>query len=228
MAILAIDTSTEYLSLAILIGDQVFFRDIHAVQSHSKQILPMIDSLLEDAKISLDDLTGIALGAGPGSFTGLRIACGVTQGIAFAKNLPVVEVSTLEALAYQSGEEKVIACLDARVNEVYYAAYQKKNGELVQVHDVSLFKPNEVPSLTGSDWVGVGSGWFVYHDELSEAYQHQLKLPLYQNIHPSAVAIAKLALPSFEKGCVKAAHEISPIYVRNKVAMTALERQKKS
>ena len=115
MNILAFDTSTEYLSLAIQKGSEVFTFDINAGQTHSQIILPQIQALLTEAKLALSDLQGIAFGAGPGSFTGVRIAAGVAQGLGFGANLPVVDICTLLAFAEASGAGKVIACLDARM-----------------------------------------------------------------------------------------------------------------
>jgi tRNA threonylcarbamoyladenosine biosynthesis protein TsaB len=228
MQILALDTSTEFLSLALSLDGRVFSRDIHAGQSHSTQILPVLRELLDEAKVSLNDLDGIAFGAGPGSFTGLRIACGVAQGLAFGSNLPVVEVSTLEALAQQSGEQKVITCLDARMGEVYYAAYEKNGQVWNEVHAPALYKPDQVPALIGNDWVGIGTGWTAYSEALQQAYAHQLKTaPLTENVHPTAVAIAELALPLFAAGKAKPAHEVAPIYIRNKVALKTSERPAK-
>jgi len=228
MQILALDTSTEFLSLALWLDGRVFSRDVHAGQSHSQQILPLLRALLDEAKVRLTDLDGIAFGAGPGSFTGLRIACGVAQGLAFGTQLPVVEVSTLKALAQQSGEQKVITCLDARMNEVYYAAYEKNGDSWHEVHAPALFKPEEVPALQGDDWVGIGTGWTAYPEALQQAYSQQLKqAPLTQNVHPTAVAIAELALPLFAAGKAKAAHEVAPIYIRNKVALKTSERVSK-
>jgi len=233
MQILALDTSTEFLSLALSLNGRVFSRDVHAGQSHSQQILPLLRELLDEAKVSLADLDGIAFGAGPGSFTGLRIACGVAQGLAFGTQLPVVEVSTLKALAQQSGEQKVITCLDARMGEVYYAAYEykacEKNGDAWhEVYAPALFKPEQVPALQGNDWVGIGTGWTAYPEALQTAYAQQLKqAPLTENVHPTAVAIAELALPLFAAGQAKAAHEVAPLYIRNKVALKTSERASK-
>jgi tRNA threonylcarbamoyladenosine biosynthesis protein TsaB len=225
MQILALDTSTEFLSLALSLNGRVFSRDIHAGQSHSTQILPVLRELLDEAKIYLKELDGIAFGAGPGSFTGLRIACGVAQGLAFGSKLPVVEVSTLEALAQQSGEQKVITCLDARMGELYYAAYIKHGEVWNEVHAPALYKPDQVPALTGNDWVGIGTGWTAYSEAMQKAYAAQLKTnPLTENVHPTAVAIAELALPLFAAGKAKPAHEVAPIYIRNKVALKTSER----
>lgn len=125
MNILAFDTSTEYLSLALRKGSETFQYDCNAGQTHSQIILPQIQALLDSAELQLSDLQGVAFGAGPGSFTGVRIAAGVAQGLGFGANLPVVSVCTLLALAEASSADKVIACLDARMGEVYHAAYEK-------------------------------------------------------------------------------------------------------
>ena len=226
MQILAIDTSTEFLSLALWLNGRVLSRDIHAGQTHSQQILPTLCTLLDEAKIELTALDGIAFGAGPGSFTGLRIACGVAQGLAFGANLPVVAVSTLQALAQQSGAEKVIACLDARMGEIYHAAYEKQNGEWLEVSAPALFKPEDAPKVNGDDWVGVGTGWLVYPDVLQAVYGEQSReMPAPdRHSHPTATSIAELALPTFEAGLARPAQEAAPIYIRNKVALKMSER----
>ena len=226
MQILAIDTSTEFLSLALWLNGRVLSRDIHAGQTHSQQILPTLRTLLDEAKIELTALDGIAFGAGPGSCTGLRIACGVAQGLAFGANLPVVAVSTLQALSQQSGAEKVIACLDARMGEIYHAAYEKQNGEWLEVSAPALFTPEDAPKVNGDDWVGVGTGWLVYPDVLQAVYGEQLReMPAPDHhSHPTATSIAELALPTFEAGLARPAQEAAPIYIRNKVALKMSER----
>ena len=208
------------------LNGRVLSRDIHAGQTHSQQILPTLRTLLDEAKIELTDLDGIAFGAGPGSFTGLRIACGVAQGLAFGANLPVVAVSSLQALAQQSGAKKVIACLDARMGEIYHAAYEKQNGEWLEVSVPALFKPEDAPKVNGDDWVGVGTGWLVYPDVLQAVYGEQLReMPAPDHhSHPTATSIAELALPTFEAGLARPAHEAAPIYIRNKVALKMSER----
>lgn len=226
MQILAIDTSTEYLSLALWLDGRVFSRDINAGQTHSQQILPTLRELLDEAQVELNALDGIAFGAGPGSFTGLRIACGVAQGLAFGTGLPVIAVSTLQALAQQIGAEKVITCLDARMGEIYHAAYEKKDGEWLEVCTPALFKPEEAPEVEGHDWVGFGTGWLVYPGVLQAVYGKQLSgIPKPDHSsHPTAKSIAELALPIFEMGLAKPAHEAAPIYIRNKVALKMSER----
>jgi tRNA threonylcarbamoyladenosine biosynthesis protein TsaB len=222
--ILAFDTSTEYLSLALLKGGETFHYDCNAGQTHSQIILPQIQTLLDSANLQLSDLQGIAFGAGPGSFTGVRIAAGVAQGLGFGANLPVVSVCTLLALAEASGADKVIACLDARMGEVYHAAYKKMDDTWQCVIEPGLYKPDAVPAIQGSDWVGAGSGWQTYTAQLSAAYAGQLQATQPQLL-PAATAILKLALPIFAKGEAKPASEAMPIYIRNRVALKTAERE---
>lgn len=227
MQILALDTSTEFLSLALQLGDTTLRYDELAGQSHSQKILPQIRALLNEANIELADLNGITFGAGPGSFTGVRIACGVVQGLAFGANLPVIGVNTLMALAEFSFKEcaasKVIACLDARMGEIYHAAFEKRNGAWQETSVSGLFKPQDAPVITGDDWVGAGSGWLSYGEQLGAIYVAQLK-DILPNALPTASAILSIAMPLFEAGLGHAAYEAAPIYIRNKVALKTAER----
>ncbi len=225
MNILALDTSTEYLTLALLLNEQVTGVDMHAGQSHSQKILPLLNNLLNEAKTELSNLDGIAFGAGPGSFTGLRIGCGVAQGLAFGVGLPVVGISTLMALAEGSGYENVIACLDARVGEVYHAAYSRDGSGWIEVSPPGLYKPDEVPRLEGSNWTGAGSGWSAYPASLEAIYRGQV-VQIQKDAYPRARAIAELALPIFKAGGGLPAHEAAPVYLRNKVALKSAERGK--
>lgn len=224
MKILALDTSTEYLSLALCLDGKVHVRELLAGQMHSQRILPLLRELLDEAGIELQDLDGIAFGAGPGSFTGLRIGCGVAQGLAFGASLPVVGVSTLLALAQGSGAPRVIACLDARMGEVYHAAYVKAGEVWEEISAPGLYKPEAAPSLSGDSWIGVGSGWAAYGDTLQVCYAQQVA-QIRPDQYPSAMAIAELAKPVFESGLGRAAREAAPIYIRNKVAFKMNERE---
>ena len=224
MNILAFDTSTEYLSLAISKGGETFSYDCNAGQTHSQIILPQIKALLDKANLQLSDLSGIAFGAGPGSFTGVRIAAGVAQGLGFGGNLPVVGVCTLLALAEASEAENVIACLDARMGEVYHAAYKKVGGEWQCFAEPGLYKPEAVPALEAAKWTGAGSGWQTYSTQLSAVYEGQL-LTTSPQLLPTASAILKLALPQFAKGEGAAASDAMPIYIRNRVALKTAERE---
>jgi tRNA threonylcarbamoyladenosine biosynthesis protein TsaB len=154
----------------------------------------------------------------------VRIAAGVAQGLGFGANLPVVNVCTLLALAEASGADKVIACLDARMGEVYHATYKKMDDTWQCVIEPGLYKPDAVPAIQGSDWVGAGSGWQTYTAQLSAAYAGQLQATQPQLL-PAATAILKLALPIFAKGEAKPASEAMPIYIRNRVALKTAERE---
>ena len=134
MRLLAFETATRHLSVALWQDGEVLERCEVLPNSGGERLLPWVHELLAEASISLPQLDGIAFGAGPGGFTGLRLACGVTQGLAFGMDIPVVPVSTLQALALASGEQFVWTCLDARMNEVYCAAYEVAGGT---VHEVS-------------------------------------------------------------------------------------------
>ena len=171
MNLLAIETSTEFLSLAASRGDAVFGNHFEAGQRHAEMILGSISALLAQAGLRLGDLDGIAYGEGPGSFTGLRIACGVVQGLALARGLKVMGVSTLLALAEEGAADKAFACIDARMGEVYHAAYRRditrRDGDTWQVvHAPGLCRPQEVPVPEGGAWTGLGSG-FAAHGEAS-------------------------------------------------------------
>ena len=222
MNLLALDTSSEFLSLALQIGDKTYVHYQYAGQAASQLVLPQIQALMDSANIKLTDLDGIAFGAGPGAFTGVRVACGVAQGLGFGANLPVVGVNTLLALAQASGEDKVIACLDARMGEIYHAAFVRENGEWIELSKTIVCKPEAAPVLDGA-WAGVGSGWAIYGEVLSTIYAQNLNQVL-PNVTPTAEAILQLSAPIFAAGSAKPASEAAPIYIRNRVALTTLER----
>jgi len=223
MNLLAFDTSTEFLSIALQVDGQAWTFHAEAGASASQRILPEIHALLAAANIKLAALNGIAFGAGPGAFTGVRVACGVAQGLAFGANLPVVGVHTLMAVAQASGHDKVIVCQDARMGEVYFAAYERTEAGWQTISPAIVCKPEQVPALSGNGWVGAGSGWAAYQEALEAAYASQLSNVL-PTITPTAQAVLALAQPVFAAGQAQAAHEVAPIYIRNRVALTTQER----
>ncbi len=224
MKLLALDASTEFLSLALMVDENISTYYEYAGRTASQLILPQIQILLDTAKIKLTDLDGIAFGAGPGAFTGVRIACGVAQGLGFGASLPVEAVNTLKVLAQGSGASKVIVCTDARMGEVYHAAFEWQDNGWVEVLPAGVYKPEAVPEIEGSAWIGVGSGWKAYGDVLSHRYQENIieKRP---NVTPMAEAILQLTHRLFESGAAKTASEARPIYIRNRVALTTSERE---
>ncbi|HVY04778.1 MAG TPA: tRNA (adenosine(37)-N6)-threonylcarbamoyltransferase complex dimerization subunit type 1 TsaB [Burkholderiales bacterium] len=224
MNLLALDTSTESCSVALLRGDALAFREVRAGQRHSELILPMIAELLAEVDFKLARLDGIAFGAGPGSFTGLRIACGVAQGLALGAGLPVVPVGTLAALAEESGAERALACIDARMGELYHAAYQRSGGEWTQVAPPAVGNVASLPMLDGEGWVGCGSGFLAHGPGIERRYGAQLAR-VEADLHPHARAIARLAKPVLLAGGGLAAEQAMPLYVRDKVALKMHEQR---
>lgn len=223
MKILALDTSTEYCSLALWLDGELLSREVLAGQQHSELLLPLLQELLEEAGLTLARLDGIAFGAGPGSFTGLRIACGVAQGLAFGANLPVIGIGTLAALAQQAGSDSVIAVLDARMGEIYHAAYIKSADGWQVVSEPSLCLPQHAPLLSGDDWTGCGSGFAKYDEALRSRY-HGCIARVIDNLSPRAREMAQLAAPGFAGGLGVDPAAAAPLYIRNKVALKESER----
>ena len=223
MKILAIDTSTEYCSAALHLDGETVERGELAGQKHSQLVLGMVDALLREHGLALSALDGIAYGEGPGSFTGLRIGCGVVQGLAFGAGLRVVGVGTLLAMAEGTGAARVIACLDARMSEIYLAAYEKDGGAWRAVHEPLVCAAGAAPDVQGGGWVGCGSGFRAYRDALRARYGDKLAR-IEPDLYPRASDIASLAEPRFAAGDALAAELAAPVYVRNKVALRIDER----
>lgn len=224
MRILALETSTEYCSVALWQDGAVLDRCELAGQKHSEILMKMLDGLLHDSGFRIRDMDCIAFGKGPGSFTGLRIACGVTQGLAFGAGLPVVGVCTMQALAEASGMRRVIAALDARIGEIYHSAYEKHDGAWSAVSEPRLCKPEDAPPVSGSGWFGAGSGFAAHHKSLGERYAGQL-LFVDGIAVPQASAIAVIAAVRFAHGYGMDAAEALPLYLRDKVALKTRERE---
>ena len=224
MKILALDTSTDYCSVALWLDGETTVREARAGQSHSSLLLGMIDEVLRAEHVQLNELDALAYGEGPGSFTGLRIACGVVQGVAFGANLPVVGIGTLLAMAHGSGAERVVCCVDARVHEIYHAAYGRvANSGWREVCAPSVCAPGAAPALEGERWLGCGSGFAVYREALEARYAGKLA-GIEPERYPHARDIAALAVPLIERGLTRDADSAAPVYLRDKVALTTDER----
>jgi tRNA threonylcarbamoyladenosine biosynthesis protein TsaB len=219
MKIAAFETSTDWCSVALWTDGEIAGIEERAGNAHSKRVLPMLDRLLAGAQLTAARLDAVAFGAGPGSFTGLRIACGVAQGLAFARGLPVIGISTLEAMAEESGETRVLACLDARMHEVYYSAIEKTGFRWRETVPAQCVAPAAVRVPPGGGWAGCGNGFAVYA-ELGKLGLDKV-IP---DVHPSAIAVARLAAPRFSAGEGVDAGAALPVYVRDKVAYTIEER----
>lgn len=221
MKLLAIDTSTEACSAAVGITDQVITRYELAPRKHAELILPMIDSLLCEAGLTFSQLDALAFGCGPGSFTGLRIAAGVIQGIAFGADLPVVPVSSLATLAQvanrELGAEKIVVGFDARMQEVYWAMYRVDTHGLVRLNGKEVVcKPDDVPLPDNSGWTGVGSAWQVYDRTLQDRFGEKLS-GWHKDYYPEARDMVRLGMDGFQKGKMVSAEAAIPVYLRDNV-----------
>jgi tRNA threonylcarbamoyladenosine biosynthesis protein TsaB len=221
--LLAIETSTRLLSVALYCDGALTERVREHANGGSELILPWVRELLSAADISLNALDGIAFGAGPGGFTGLRLACGVAQGLAFGADLPVVAVGSLEALALASGASRVYACLDARMNEVYSAAYQMMDGVPQEALAPAVTPPAAAPVPPGSGWTGCGDGFASYAEILQARLGASIDL-VRRDVLPTATAVARLAVPRLARGEGQDPSQAAPFYVRDKVAFTTAER----
>lgn len=222
--ILAIETSSELASCALLRGDVVTSRDSSGVRTHSQSILPMIQQLLAEAGIALADCDAIAYGSGPGSFTGVRTACGIAQGLGFGADLPLLPIVTLDAMAlachqqFPSGQD-ILAVLDARMGEVYWAQYRFADG-LQTVLAPALSSPALVQPL--GDVVACGNGLAAYAAEFAG---QPFAFGAHAGIMPHAIQIGQLARSAFAAGQGVSAADAQPLYLRNKIAYTSAERR---
>ena len=221
--ILALETSTELASVALLVNQRLFTRDAAPVQTHSQTLLPLVQALLAEAGIALAHCHALAFGAGPGSFTGVRTACGVVQGLAFGARLPVVPVVTLEAMAQacheRTGAADVLCVLDARMAEVYWAQYRHGADGWHTVAAPALAKPAEV--MPQGPVLACGNGLAAYADAFAAAGFSAGAEPA---IMPHAAQVATLAAQRFLRGETMDAASAQPLYLRNKVALTTAER----
>jgi tRNA threonylcarbamoyladenosine biosynthesis protein TsaB len=220
--LLAIETAGDACSCAVLRDGDTYERHLTAPRRHAELILPMVRELLDEAGLALDDLDALAFGRGPGSFTGLRVAAGVIQGLAFGADLPVVPVSSLQALAQgafrQSGSGRVLAAFDARMGEVYWGAYQADGAGLmaVRIEDCAS-APNAVPVPSTGEWLGAGDGWGTYAEELAERVGAMLAGTEPERM-ARALDVAILARAAHARGESVPASRALPVYVRNEVA----------
>lgn len=221
MKLLAVDTATEACSAALWLDGAVAERYEVAPRRHTELILPMCEALLDEAGLTLAALDAIAFGRGPGAFTGVRVAAGIAQGVALGANLPVVPVSSLAALAQgavrERGAERIIAAFDARLGEVYWAAYRHVGDELRQVIDETVCRPQDVPLPPGHAWLGVGTGFETYPQVLSRRLGDALRDYVAER-YPRARDIAELGARAYAAGETVAAEDAVPVYVRDFVA----------
>lgn len=227
MRLLAFETATRRLSAALWIDGALRERTADSPHGGSALVLPWVGELLAEAGIALRDIDAIAFGAGPGAFTGVRLACGVTQGLAFGLDVPVVPVSTLAALALAAGDGDVWTVLDARMGEVYSAAWRVR-GDVVESLDAPVCVPPDASAVpprlcfAGGGVIAVGDGFASHGEALLAAAPAPVRRDL--DAWPSATAVARLAAPRVQRGETVTPADAQPEYVRDKVALTTAER----
>ena len=228
--ILAIETATEACSAALRCGAALLERSEVAPRRHAELILTMIESLLAEAGIARAQLDGIAVGRGPGAFTGVRLAIAVAQGLALALDIPVVPVSSLAALAQDApfGGAAILAVIDAHMGEIYAGAFRRGADGLVEaLGEETVGKADELilpHHARESGTCVVGTGWKSYRDALAPRLSAP---PVFADgaRYPQARAIARLAVPLFAAGRGVAPEQALPVYLRDKVALTLAEQK---
>jgi tRNA threonylcarbamoyladenosine biosynthesis protein TsaB len=223
MRLLALDTATEGCSAALLLGESLLTREAELSRGHAEHILPMVDELLSEASVALRGLDAIAFGRGPGSFTGVRLAASIAQGLAFGAGLGVVPVSDLAALAQraldlESGIARLVICSDARMNEVYWACFERGAEGLASAATPERVGPTAQVSLPGA-WTGAagaGRGFAAYPELRALPDMH---VPAsFERLLPRAAEVARLAVPLVRSRKLLSPHEAIPIYLRDEVA----------
>lgn len=224
MKILAIDTSSTACSVALLVEDTIHLSHQIAPLQQAQLVLGMVDELMHSNHMALSQLDALAFGRGPGSFTGVRIATSVMQGMGFALDLPLIALSSLAALAQSAyddlGWKKMVVAIDARIQEVYWALYQINAAGLAELIGKEIVCPPQqvLPPADGL-WQGVGNAWEVYRDQLPV-----LSLAPDPTRLPSAAAIARLAKGKYLKKEWIKASEATPVYLRDDVAKPSSSR----
>ena len=238
MKLLAIETATEACSIAVLVDGAVIERFEIAPRRHTELALPWAEALLAEAGIAKSQLDAIAVGRGPGAFTGVRLAIALAQGIALALDRPLLPVSTLAALAMQaqmgsgsfSAENEpdpisgILAAIDARMGEIYLASFQRDGDRVVATSDEIVVAPDAYAPPDGMGWHGVGTGFAAADGALATRLRWQLA-SMDASALPHAADVARLGALAYARGEAIAPERIEPAYLRNNVALTIAEQQ---
>lgn len=217
--LLALDTATEACSVALLHEGRVLSHYEVIPRQHAQRVLPMIRTLLDEAGVALSAIDAIAFGRGPGAFTGVRIAVGVVQGLAFALERPVLPISNLALLAQRAwrehGAEQVAAAIDARMDEVYWGCYRQAQGEMRLLGVEAVLAPElaDLPAAATGDWFGAGTGWRTFGARIALTPYDQAP-----DLLPHAQDLLSLAGFAWARGDAVAADQAQPVYLRDKVA----------
>ncbi len=229
MVLLALDTATDACSVALALNGQILERFELTPKQHSMRLFALIDDLLTEAGITKRQISALAYGRGPGSFTGLRIAAGVIQGLALALSVPVIPVSTLAAIAQDhfrstNTADTAFVALDARMDEVFWGCYLKDSQGYARLWGDEQVTPAAAVIFPEQSGIGLGSGWHRHHDTLIHRVGGWVKQIDHSPL-PRASAIAHIALHAVNTGQVKTASEALPVYLRDQVAKKQSEQR---
>ena len=225
MKLLAFETATEACSAAVWVDGEVIERFDLAPRRHAELALPWAEDVLREAGVRRSELDAIAVGRGPGAFTGVRLAIAIAQGIALALDRPIVPVSTLAALALQSRAPRVLAAIDARMGEVYAAAYRCDGDNAIALDAERVVAPNAVVLPDdGNEWIGVGTGFDAGEGALRASLAGRF-MRIDASALPHAADVARIAAQAFKRGEGVAPERIEPAYLRDNVALTLVEQQ---
>jgi tRNA threonylcarbamoyladenosine biosynthesis protein TsaB len=220
--ILALETATDVCSVALSVEGVCYERNLPD-RRHAERVIELVDALLLEAGVALRELDVIAFGRGPGMFTGLRIGAGVAQGLAFAADLPVVPVSTLEILAHGSEGDRILAALDARMGQIYWGLFERDPSQQLVAASAERVDAPEGIHVSGTGWIGAGSGWDRYGDTMAAALGAALA-HIERGRHPRARDLVTLARNRVRAGGALAPELALPVYVRDDVARKSDER----
>lgn len=222
MKLLAIDTSASACSIALAIDNTLYTEHCIAPMQQAQLVLPLIESLLKQANVRLNDLDALAFGCGPGSFTGVRIAASIAQGLAYAANLPLIKISSLAALAQATfnelGWKSILVAVDARIQEVYWGAYRISAHGIAELQDSEVVcSPNAIPVPESQDWYAAGGAFDIYADALLKRLAFT-PLAIDSSRLSMASGIITLATKKFQQGEFTALQDAMPVYLRDNVA----------
>ena len=227
MKILGFDTSTEACSVGLSIDGEMTSRFELTPRRHTECVLPWSDALLEQAQCTKKDLDAIAVGIGPGAFTGVRLAVSLAQVMALGLSIPVIPISTLACMAQACQHDgPIMVLIDARMDECYVGYYQKIEGIVQKIADEQLLAPENIQLPTSGNWIGVGSGFGSYAERIAKTVLSQM-LCVDAKALPQPEALLQLAMAEFSSGNACAPELIEPTYLRDKVALTIKERENK-
>jgi tRNA threonylcarbamoyladenosine biosynthesis protein TsaB len=228
LKLLAVDTTSRGCSAALFVDGQVTERFELAPRGHTRLLMPMVRALLAEAGMAVTDLDALGFACGPGSFTGLRIATGVIQGLAWGGGIPVVPVSSLQAMALQSAEQseaaegsRVAVAFDARMDEVYWGCFELQDGwpEPLAAERVCAPETVSLPDAAGS-WQGAGDGWTLQARMPESVVSAMSRID--DDMVPRAAQVARLAVRGYQKGLQVPPEQAQPVYVRDEVTWQKL------